>query len=217
MKCNKCNQDKPDTEFQTYFHSTQNVYRTRRQCNQCFYDAKKQLRLSKKMRMCIVCEEQKLFTDFPNYKSLGSGDKRRNICKICTCEIEKDRRNRRLNNNEEKGETVPFKPNTYNSEQQRIDGFQLMEALGFTFVEETGRWHKEGFKNPDGTFVRIIEKKRLDRERKLKEIEELNVWDKIRYLREQGYSLNKISEEIGVNYTAVFKFLYYGKEVKLRN
>jgi hypothetical protein len=121
------------------------------------------------------------------------------------------------NKREENGEVVPIRPNTYNSEQQRIDGFQLMEALGFTFVPETGRWHKEGFKNPDGTFVRIEEKKRLDRERKLKEIEEFNVWDKIRYLREQGYSINKISEEIGVNYTAIFKFLHYGKEVKLRN
>jgi hypothetical protein len=167
-----------------------------------------------KPRVCLRCNRKKEANYFPNYKSIPSHYKQANICLLCTAELSRIKYGNRREN---KGEIVPTKPNTYISEQQRKDGFELMEALGFTFSPETGRWSKEGFKNEDGTFVRIEEKKRLEKERIQKEIEELNIWNKIRYLREQGNSINDISTITGINRTAVQKFLYNGKEIKLRN
>lgn len=213
MKCNKCNIEKPDTDFQTYFHSTQNVYRTRKQCTVCFNEGKKLLRIKNKSKMCIVCEQVKLLVDFYNYKSLVPNDKRRKICRICTATIERERKG---NRREAKGEVVPEKPNTYNSEEQKNLSFELMQALGFTFQPDTGIWTKEGFRNEDGTFYRIEEKKRIEREKRLEEVKEMSIWEKIRYLREEGFSIIKISEFTGINYTAVHKFLQYGKEIKFR-
>lgn len=200
-------------EFASYVHKkTGNLY-TRHICLTCFRKQHQDYKKSVKPRICIECNELKSHKDFPNYKSLGPNDRRRKVCKVCTSLYEKSKYR---SNKEERGEPVHWRPNTYNTEQQKKDGFQLMEALGFTFVEETGRWHKEGFKNPDGTFVRIQEKKRLEKENRLKGLEEMDVWSKIRYLREKGHSINQISSDIGVNYTAVHKFLQYGAESKLR-
>lgn len=214
--CNKCKMLKSIEEFASYVHKkTGNLY-TRHICKECFNEGTRAYKKSIKPRECIECNEIKLGKDFPNYKSLTPNDKRHKICKKCTARLYREKGINRKR--EENGETVHWRPNTYNSEQQRQDGFQLMEALGFTFVPETGRWHKEGFKNPDGTFVRIEEKKRLQKERVLKEVEELDVWSKMRYLREvKGYSLNKIAEEIGVNHTAIYKFFQNGQKVKLRD
>lgn len=214
--CNKCKMLKSIEDFASYVHKhTGNLY-TRHICKVCFRAGNIAYKKSIRPRLCIECSEKKLGKEFPNYKSLGPNDKRRQICKVCTSRLEKEKGRHRKK--EDKGEPVHWKPNTYNSEQQKQDGFQLMEALGFTFVPETGRWHKEGFKNPDGTFVKIEEKKRLEKERTLKEVEELDVWSKMRYLREvKGFSLNKISEEIGVNHTAIYKFFHYGKKVKFRD
>ena len=215
-KCNKCTMLKSIENFSSYIHKkTGNLY-TRHICNTCFRMQNNEYKKSTRPRTCIECNETKPVSEFYNLKSLGPKDKRHNICKVCTRAYEKTKQ-KKYRNKEDKGEVVLNKPNTYISEQQKEDGFQLMEALGFTFNEENGKWFKDGFKNPDGTFVRLEEKKRLEKERRLKEIEELDVWSKIRYLREQGYSVNQISNDIGVNSTAVFKFLYYGKEVKLRN
>lgn len=216
-ECRKCIMLKSIEEFASYVHKkTGNLY-TRHICQDCFRAQKQEYKKSIKPRLCIECNEIKQVRYFPNYKSLGLGDKRHKICKVCTAAITKEK-NRHINNKrEENGEPVLNLPNTYRNEQQRIDGHELMTALGFTFNEDSGIWSKEGFKNPDGTFVRIEEKKRLKKEIRLKEIEELDVWSKIRYLREQGHSINQISIDIGVNYTAVHKFLQYGKEIKIRN
>lgn len=213
-ECSKCKMLKLIEEFASYIHKkTGNLY-TRHVCNECFRTQHQEYKKSIKPKLCIECNEVKKVKDFPNYKSLGPGDKRRNICKVCTCAYEKSKYKYKK---EDRGEPVLNLPNTYRNEQQRKDGHELMTALGFTFNEETGIWSKEGFKNPDGTFVRIEEKKRLKKEMRLKEVEELDVWSKIRYLREKGHSINQISIDIGVNYTAVHKFLQYGKEIKIRN
>jgi hypothetical protein len=200
-------------EFASYIHiKTGNLY-TRYVCKVCFRAGNAEYKKLTKPKVCLECNEKKAHTEFPNYKSLGPNDRRRKVCKICTTAKEKLKYFKRKNN----GEVVPVRPNTYTSNSQKDLAFELMEALGFTFEPDTGRWSKEGFKNEDGTFVRIQEKKRLEEERLLKEVEEMDVWSKMRYLREIGYSLNKISEVIGVNHTAVYKFFHDGKKVKFRN
>lgn len=204
-------------EFASYVHKkTGNLY-TRHVCNTCFREQNNLYKKSIKPKVCLVCNETKLHTEFYNLKSLHPNDKRHNICKVCTRKYESEKRKKKYNKREENGEPVHWRPNTYNSPEQKDLAFELMTSLGFIFNEETGRWHKEGFKNPDGTFVRIQEKKRLEKERKLNEIKDMDIWNKITYLREQGFTLHQISDEIGINHTAVYKFLYNGKKVKLRN
>lgn len=214
-KCNKCTKMKSIEEFASYVHKkTGNLY-TRHICNICFRKQNNAYKESIKPRTCIECNEFKEANEFPNFKSLGIKDKRRKVCKICTSRIEREKG--KHTKREENGERVHWRPNTYNSIEQKELAFELMTTLGFTFDENTGRWHKEGFKNPDGTFFRMEEKKRIERERIQKEVEELDIWSKIRYLREQDISINEISRLTGVNYTAVHKFLAYGKEIKFRN
>jgi hypothetical protein len=205
-------------EFASYVHKhTGNLY-TRYVCKVCFRAGNVAYKKSVQPRVCLECNEKKAHTEFPNYKSLGVNDRRRKVCKVCTTKYEKEKyRNKRLLNNEEKGEPVHWRPNTYISTEQKDLAFELMEALGFTFQPDTGIWFKEGLKNEDGTFVGIEEKKRLEKERKLKEIEDLDVWSKVTYLREAGTTINQISIDTGVNVTAVQKFLQYGKKVQLRN
>ena len=217
-KCNKCTKMKSIEEFASYVHKhTGNLY-TRHICKVCFRAGNVAYKQSIKPKVCLECNKKKAHTEFPNYKSLGPNDRRRKVCKVCTTKYEQEKyRNKRSLNNEERGEPVHWRPNTYISTEQKDLAFELMEALGFTFQPDTGIWHKEGLKNEDGTFVRIEEKKRLQQERRLKEIEELDVWSKVTYLRERGFSINQISIDTGVNKTALHKFLHYGKKVELRS
>jgi hypothetical protein len=206
-------------EFASYIHKkTGNLY-TRHVCNECFRTQHQAYKKSVKPRLCIECNEIKPVKKFPNYKSLGPNDKRHNICLVCTAAITKERNKYKYTKREDNGEPVLNHPNTYRNEQQRVDGHELMEALGFTFKETTGIWSKEGFKNPDGTFVRIEERKRLKIEALKNKVEELNVWDKIRYLRDNdGLSIQKIADLVELNRNAVCDFLKNGKKLKkIRN
>lgn len=217
--CNKCNKLKSIENFGSYVYKRTGKTYTRHICFTCFNNQTKEYKKTIKPRTCIICFETKQVRDFPNYKSIGPNDKRRQKCKVCISaeENQKQKKYNLYTKREENGEPVLTKPNTYRTEQQRIDGFELMQVLGFTFNEENGIWFKEGLKTPDGTFIQIEEKKRLQKEKILKEVEELDIWSKIRYLRDNGYSLHQISIETGINHTAIHKFLHYGKEVKLRN
>jgi hypothetical protein len=202
-------------QFGSYVHKKNNKLYTRNVCNTCFYKANREYKKLVKPRVCLECDEKKVYTEFPNYKSIGPTDRRRKVCKVCTSRIEKEKG--KYTKRIDKGEVVPVKPNVYISPQQKDLAFELMEVLGFTFSPDTGRWSKEGFKNEDGTFVPIIEKKRSDREKRLKEIEHLDVWDKVIYLKERSFTINQISIDTGVNKTALYKFFHYGQKVQLRN
>jgi hypothetical protein len=200
-------------EFASYIHKKTGYLYTRHVCKVCFRAGNVAYKKSIKPKVCLECNEKKPHTEFPNYKSLGPNDRRRHVCKKCTTAKEKLKYFKRKNN----GEVVPVRPNTYTSNSQKDLAFELMEALGFTFEPDTGRWHKDGFKNPDGTFVRIIENKRLQQEKRLQEIEHMDVWDKVLYLKERGFTINQISLDTRVNKTALHKFLNNGKKVQLRN
>ena len=213
-KCSKCNMIKELEQFASYIHKhTGNLY-TRHVCIDCFREGNKQYKKYIKSKVCLQCGETKEGKLFPRYKSIPLHYKQSNICLRCTAELSRIKHG---NKRKDKGEVVPEKPNTYISEQQKEDGFQLMLALGFTFVEETGRWHKDGFKNPDGTFVRIEENKRLKLEKKERETKDMNIWERITYLRNEGNSIKDISTITGLGYTPVHKFIRYGKKGRQRD
>jgi hypothetical protein len=196
-------------EFASYIHSKNGNLYTRHICLECFRKQNNKYKQSIKSRVCLQCGEEKEGKYFPRYKSIPIHYKQSNVCLRCTAE---NSRIKHGNRRKEKGEVVPDKPNTYTSTEQKELAFELMTSIGFTFNEETGRWSKEGFKNEDGTFVRIEERKRLILEKKQKETEDMNIWQRITYLRNGGSSINDIVKLTGLNYTAVHKFIKYSKE-----
>ena len=88
MTCNVCKQDKELNQFQTYWHSTQQKMRTRKQCTECLY----QLKLKRKdpnkfyqnnpnYKKCNTCSECKPYSEFTISKNTWDG--KSYIC--CTC------------------------------------------------------------------------------------------------------------------------------------
>jgi len=47
MICNCCSIDKEEKYFQTYWHSSQNKYRTRKECTECLYKKRKENKLNR--------------------------------------------------------------------------------------------------------------------------------------------------------------------------
>ena len=47
MICNCCSIDKEEKYFQTYWHSSQNKYRTRKECTECLYKKRKESKLNR--------------------------------------------------------------------------------------------------------------------------------------------------------------------------
>ena len=92
MKCNCCNIDKEDKNFQTYWHSSQNKFRTRKECTECLYKKRKQSKLNRLSIPTeivqpevtesqpdpipdIIMEQEDISTDFFNEETY--------LCKIC--------------------------------------------------------------------------------------------------------------------------------------
>lgn len=211
-KCTKCFIDKPPTEFSSYWHSTQKVTRTRKVCNSCYNEQKKQYRLKKKMIAQITIDPEILYKDNPNYRK----------CKVCAtwkpseqfynfrskvwrkcsecerAEYKKDSLEKLVEN----GGSLKVKPNPneYNDEYQRANTFELMTLLGYLYNEENGIWYKEPWKTKDGEFP-LVKKTRKCKNTKIpKEIKE-----RIIEYRNQNYSIGKISARLNVSETSVWK------------
>lgn len=205
MRCTVCDQDKEIKQFQTYWHSTQNKMRTRKQCTECYY----QLRLKKKdpekyysnnpnYHKCNTCAEWKVINDF--YQT-STGRIYSNRCRVCTKKLDDERRDIKLINNCG-GEKVSPRPNVYSDKYQKQCTFEMMELLGYTFDEPTGVWVKPGYKEvkdgkiifPTLNLIQTVRKKITPTK-----------FDRIITLREQGFSYEKIAEELGISDTTVYK------------
>ena len=87
MKCNVCNEDKELNQYQTYWHSTQQKMRTRKQCNQCYYNIRLRNKNPEKYyqnnpdyHKCNTCKDWKLIKEF-----YTTNDKiYSHRCRVCT-------------------------------------------------------------------------------------------------------------------------------------
>lgn len=211
--CTKCKIDKLPTEFQTYWHSTQNKERTRKICKSCFNEQKKIYRLNKKMLEQIPVDPELMYRDNPNYKKCTSCStwktidqyykyKAKTFSKCIDCEREQSRREA-LEKLEDNGGSMRVKtqPNQYQDEYQRANTFELMTLFGYLFNEEKGIWYKEPWKTKDGEFPLIkkpsknLVRTNIPREVKAKIIE----------YRLKNYTISKISARLNVSETSVWK------------
>jgi hypothetical protein len=205
MRCTVCDKDKDQNQFQTYWHSTQQKMRTRKQCTECLY----QIRLKKKnpdkfyennpdYKKCNTCNEWKLIeTEFYH----RHGKPYVNRCRYCELEIDRNKRKEYLMENCG-GDKIPPKPNNYTDEYQKACTFHLMEALGYTFDEPSGIWIKEGWKEVrDGrayfTVLKIASKPR-------NKVTPTKM-ERIVKLKSQGYTNPQIAEQLGIAEMTVYK------------
>lgn len=207
MRCTVCDKDKELNQFQTYWHSTQQKMRTRKQCTECLY----QIRLKKKnpdkfyennpdYKKCNTCNEWKLIeTEFYH----RHGKPYVNRCRFCELEIDRNKRKEYLMENCG-SDKIPPKPNHYADEYQKACTFHFMESMGYTFDEPTGIWIKPGYKEiKDGKIVYpTLNLKQLRR----KKITPTKI-ERIIALKDKGLSYEKIGQELGISDTTVYKYL----------
>lgn len=164
-RCSKCDLEKEDNKFYTYYHSTQRKNRTRKICNECI--AKQKAEYKKNMdkefivpkipkveipikfkpeidhQFCQDCEQwlhNSLF--YPRLKIR---------CRECECIRDSiERAEKRAENGG--SAKVRNNPNTYVDIYQKQQTFDFMKAVGYTFNEEKGIWYKLPWKDQDGNF-----------------------------------------------------------------
>lgn len=219
MNCNVCNQDKELNQFQTYWHSTQQKMRTRKQCTACLYEIKLKRKDPEKYysnnpnyRKCVDCKEWKLLETEFYPKDTGHAKHR---CRMCT--LVKDRTSRKTLREQELSdgcgsEKVISEPNQYRDIYQKECTFFILNTLGYTYDEPTGIWTKEPWKTiKDGkAFFPDVHKTRKLGVKVTKEL-----YAKIFELREFGWGYKRIGRELNLSGTTVFKYLngYYGSEI----
>ncbi len=228
MICNCCSIDKEEKYFQTYWHSSQNKFRTRKECTECLYKKRKESKLNRlstptEIVQPVVPESQSepipdISTDFFNeetylckvcmeYKNINQfyqrfGKPIESVCK--SCELEKNRATRQEYIKENCGsEFVWCDVGKYADEYQKECTFNILKELGYLYDEETGIWTKEGWKEiKDGQphFPKITHKR--GRKRLTQEDK-----DNIRKLYEKGYSVDDISIEMRISDTSVYRYV----------
>lgn len=164
--CSKCKVEKNYDEYYTYWHSTQQKYRTRNVCLVCTRQQTKEYKLKVKVKnieieptqFCPCCKKDVALT---GYYDSGKGIKGR-YCKSC---IRKNQNEKNYNKVMSEGgsERVSVQPNTYTDEYQKAQTFMVLERLGWVFNEDTCIWSKEGVKTKDNVWLNIIPQPRTKR------------------------------------------------------
>lgn len=180
MVCNVCQVEKNESEFQKYWHSTQNKFRVRKQCSNCFYLKRKKVKLIEEPieeeiippvedmeeiepfveevlppthKVCSRCEISKPLDQFGIYRNTAST--RRARCHNCERIKEKEKYQIRVENRGGSSR-IPVKPNKYADALQKQQVFEFLTLLGWNFNEANGKWWKPGVKTEDGVFINIV-------------------------------------------------------------
>lgn len=205
MRCTVCDQDKEINQFQTYWHSTQNKMRTRKQCTQCLYEIRvkrknpdKYYKNNPNYHKCNTCSKWKIV---PEFYTRETGEIYSNRCRVCTKILDDEKRIERLINNCG-GEKVPPTPNVYADKYQKQCTYEIMQILGYTFDEPTGIWVKAGYKeirNGKPYFPTIAGTGRISRKMTP------TILDRIIEYKSMGWANEKIADELGISDTTVYK------------
>ena len=163
MRCSKCDEKKPEDQFEKYWHSThQNFYR-RRVCRDCISIQKKAYKAKVKEekrvksildaggKSCSKCNELKLPDEY--YTN-------RTICKVCVREAERikdeqEREQKRLEQIELGLSTkrVPNKPGDYADELQKQSTYEILTMMGWSYNEEKNLFYKLPLKDDTGRWL----------------------------------------------------------------
>jgi len=209
MRCNVCNKDKELNQFQTYWHSTQNKMRTRKQCTECLY----QIRLKRKnpdkfyennpdYHKCNTCNNWKVKNEF--YTN-DDNEIYSNRCRQCEREKERTKRQEYLADNCG-SDKVLMTPNCYADEYQKNCTFTVMERMGYQFDEQSGIWIKPGYKEVKDGKPHFLTIKHVRPYTKGSPVTTKLIQDII-YYKLKGYTNRDISKELRLSETTVWKYL----------
>ena len=165
--CTNCKVERNDDEYYSYWHSTQQKYRTRLICVICTREQSKQYKRNRKNKPAVINEEPTQYCpqckkDLPlsGYYESGRGVKGR-YCKSCIRKNQNDKNYKKVMS-EGGSERIPVKPNTYTDDYQKAQTFYVLEALGWKY-NDNGVWSKEGVKSADNVWVNIIPQPRRNK------------------------------------------------------
>lgn len=188
MICSKCNIDKPNEDYLTYYHSTDKKYYTRKVCKKCSAAQQREWRLKNKIEMelqlmapkpepvieskpnhkiylCTSCNEEKSEDEWYLYYDSKSRQKRSTYCRQCA--IDKGKRSYSEALESGGGSTKVYsKPNTYVDDIQKQLTFDFLLSIGYLYNEAYGVWLKPGVKEiklGSVFFPKVKRKKRKNR------------------------------------------------------
>jgi hypothetical protein len=215
MICSKCQLDKDEKEYQTYWHSLHQKHYRRRECSKCFYSQRKE----RKQARIAAMHPDTLYKDNPNYRKCkkcgewNTADKymtkslKHKYANCPTCRLILTRlENVKIMEQSFGGAAIKTKPNEYYNDIQKNAVFNIMKAFNWTY-NENGVWSKEGIKDKDNNWCKLNTKRKTSRKVTEEDIERM-----IR-LRRQGRTYLDISIDTKFSDTTVFDVLkkYYNK------
>jgi hypothetical protein len=216
MTCTKCGVEKEETNYQKYFHSTQNKWRVRKECTECLYKT----RLKRKnpdlyyqsqpdYKKCKNCQEWKHIDDY-YFHSKVTGVKFTE-CKICQNIKDRNIRERQLEMNGGSDRVIST-PNEYVDKYQKEQTFFVLQLLGYTYNEDNGIWTKSGIKELiDGELV-FPKIKKYKRPGRYDTKVTYQMVQQFIELKDRGWNSERIGNKFGVSDTTVFKYIKKWKD-----
>ena len=172
IKCNKCSIEKENNQYETYWHSTQLKFFTRRICRTCMALQSKMYRERIKMSKIKPEPPTNGFENVPGYKPCRTCKIWKNIetgyysqktghifsaCRECSRKIDsqksRERREEHLKENCGAND-VRSLPGLYIDKYQEACVCELMNAMGWKYNDNKNLWYKEGYKTEDGDWVK---------------------------------------------------------------
>ena len=164
-------------------------------------------------KKCLLCKENKPFTEFYQNKSNGYYHAR---CKKCHLEYS----NKRLHEYYQKkyetcggSERILPKPNTYMDKYQEAQTYWVMELMGWKF-NDNGIWSKEGIKDKDNNWDKIPKKEKIIQLRKSRTELKINDITNIVELRNKGLLIREIAVIYNCSKTLIGTILMKENEKK---
>ena len=164
-------------------------------------------------KKCLLCKENKPFTEFYQNKSNGYYHAR---CKKCHLEYS----NKRLHEYYQKkyetcggSERILPKPNTYMDKYQEAQTYWVMELMGWKF-NDNGIWSKEGIKDKDNNWDKIPKKEKIIQLRKSRAELKINDIKNIVELRNKGLLIREIAVIYNCSKTLIGTILMKENEKK---
>ena len=209
--CTECEIEKELDQYYKYFHSSQQKWRVRGECSDCFYKT----RLKRKnpnlyyenhpdYKKCKTCLTWKIQDEFHFHNRITGA--KFPYCK--ECQKEADRIKYQIELEENGGSSkISSKPNVYKDKFQKEQTFMVMEVLGYIYYEDKGIWLKPGVKElVDGkiVFPKMVKEEKVGIYRAKVTS---NILKLMKEYRDQGYSYDKIAYKLNISDTTVFKYL----------
>jgi hypothetical protein len=164
-------------------------------------------------KKCLLCKENKPFTEFYQNKSNGYYHAR---CKKCHLEYS----NKRLHEYYQKkyetcggSERILPKPNTYMDKYQEAQTHWVMELMGWK-LNDNGVWSKEGIKDKDNNWYKIPKKEKIIQLRKSRAELKINDIKNIVELRNKGLLMREIAVIYNCSKTLIGTILMKENEKK---